>query len=144
MDEIVAFRNFERDYLLITAHNATGNASFTCDFWDKSDLSFANKTKFLNGLAPLDKMKMVTGKAAGPDLNLTNAPSQWDWRPIGVDWLPVRDQGYYCGACWAFSATDALAAILFKQTGRRLAMSEQNLIDCNKNIKTGNWGCTVS
>ena len=40
-----------------------------------------------------------------------------------------------------FSATGAIEAQLFKSTGVLTKLSEQNLIDCNKDFVEGNFGC---
>jgi len=49
----------------------------------------------------------------------------------------VKDQGA-CGSCWAFATTGALESALAAQ-GRKILLSEQNLIDCSRNY--GNNGC---
>ena len=64
--------------------------------------------------------------------------------PPEVDWVrngfvtPVKDQGT-CGACWAFAATGAMEGAHRRVTGRLVALSEQNLIDCSQNF--GTTGC---
>jgi C1A family cysteine protease len=73
---------------------------------------------------------------------ITTSPSSLDWRDYNVVG-PVQDQGYDCAACWAFSAVGAIEGAYTIATGKSVKLSEQQLIDCNYNWLTGNWGCSV-
>ena len=71
-------------------------------------------------------------------------PDSFDWRKFGVV-SPVQDQGFICGACWAFATTGHLESIISIATNSSIVkLSEQQFIDCNRNLKIGNYGCEVS
>lgn len=56
----------------------------------------------------------------------------------------ILKKGYVCASCWTFSTLGALEGQLYKNTMRLKKLSEQNLLDCNKNDILGNWGCRVN
>ncbi|CAK0787246.1 hypothetical protein CVIRNUC_010463 [Coccomyxa viridis] len=70
-------------------------------------------------------------------------PRAVDWRSKGIVG-PVKNQhvnGSACGCCWAFATTGVTECIVAMYTGQPIALSEQQLIDCDR---AGPWydlGC---
>ncbi|WP_153306447.1 DVUA0089 family protein [Desulfogranum japonicum] len=62
-------------------------------------------------------------------------PSSWDWRTNGIV-PPVRDQGS-CGSCWSFGTVGIMESAVRKAGGPLTDLSEQFLINCNRD----DWGC---
>uniref|UniRef100_A0A1J3GGP8 Putative cysteine proteinase n=3 Tax=Noccaea caerulescens TaxID=107243 RepID=A0A1J3GGP8_NOCCA len=62
-------------------------------------------------------------------------PKSVDWRNEGA-MTEVKDQGH-CRSCWAFSAVGAVEGLNKIVTGELVTLSEQDLINCNKE----NNGC---
>jgi cathepsin L len=53
----------------------------------------------------------------------------------------IQNQGL-CGGCWSFATTSAIEAQFYRKTGVLLKLSEQQLIDCNRDDVNGNYGCS--
>ncbi len=66
-------------------------------------------------------------------------PTSFDWRSQG-GCTPVRDQGG-CGSCWAFGTVAVLEAAILIRHGIEVDLSEQWLLNCNRDgfSCSGGW-----
>ena len=68
-------------------------------------------------------------------------PKSVDWRTKGVVG-PIKDQhvnGSACGCCWTFATTGVAECIIAMATGKVIALSEQQLIDCDRAGERSAW-----
>ncbi|KAG8431595.1 hypothetical protein GDO86_018017, partial [Hymenochirus boettgeri] len=59
-----------------------------------------------------------------------NIPKDVDWRDSKCV-NPAKNQGMYCGSCWAFATVGVLESLYCLKTGELLDLSEQQLVDCD-------------
>lgn len=144
--ESVAFTNYITDKNQIEKHNERydlGRETFRRKLNKFSDWSLKQKQASLNGFTFNGTNLPPYENNPGSELERAETPTQIDWRELGYV-NPIQDQGYTCASCWSFSALGALEGQVFKKTGRLHPLSEQYLVDCNKDKVIGNWGCNVS
>ena len=88
--------------------------------------------------APSGPAAGVTGTVYNevfPAVPATGLPVHFDWRDQGIV-TPVKDQGN-CGSCWAFGTAGIMESSLWLDGIANTDLSEQFLIDCNKD----GWDC---
>ncbi|KAH9245967.1 hypothetical protein BASA81_016508 [Batrachochytrium salamandrivorans] len=128
--------NFQASLARVQSHNAQPQRTFDMGvtlFADLSDEEFLQlvETKITDCYAN------GTSTSHFPQQPLLTLPNAIDWRERGAV-TPVKNQGQ-CGSCWAFATVAALEAHHFIHTGKRLILSEQQLVDCSRAY--GNMGC---
>ena len=120
----------------IQAHNAQPDVTFTLGHNEYSDMTteeFAAHFR-LGAHARVTERRHDNNDATATARNLLNddplqLPDYVNWVQLGGV-TPVKNQGA-CGSCWAFSTTGALEGAKFVKTGELVALSEQNLLDCD-------------
>nr|XP_018896481.1 PREDICTED: cathepsin L1-like [Bemisia tabaci] len=114
-----------------------GTAVYGIDeFSDMTVEEFSNKMLTLN----INSYKKRLGeKYDDPSLKHVKAPKNFDWREKGGV-TPIKDQGA-CGSCWAFSTVANIEGLYFNKYKKLVNLSEQQLVDCEKNSDgcRGGW-----
>lgn len=140
---IEAFKNFVDTQKKIEEHNKKfklGLSNFQQSANKFADLSLDDMKKVSTGFHPPPMQMSQRSMSVVAPNSIPKGPKSFDWRKKNSV-TPVKDQGFFCNACWAFSAIAALESFYLIQYGINASFSEQQLIDCNRNKRTGNWGC---
>ncbi|XP_058095663.1 senescence-specific cysteine protease SAG39-like [Magnolia sinica] len=122
------FKIFKSNVELIESFNSAGNRSYKLSVNAFADLTKDEFRATHNGFRPT---RARASKATSFMYENVTAPPSIDWRKKGAV-TPIKDQGE-CGSCWAFSAVAAMEGITQLKTGKLLSLSEQELVDCDRN-----------
>ena len=120
----------------VQAHNADASSTYKMSLNSFADIS---EEEIMKLFPKLDKP--ATTRDSNESLlknSLTQAVTAWDWRAKGAV-NTVKNMGYKCGAGYAFSVTAVLETAYYQKNNKRIDLSEQELIDCGKEL--GNSGC---
>ena len=123
---------FAQNKAVVEQHNAEGH-SWQMGLNHYADLTldeFRSRHGFMGALSTIGT-ELSTAHARHT-IN-GSAPTSVDWRDHDMV-NPVKDQAQ-CGSCWAFSTVDAYESAVAKKTGTLVSFSEQDLVDCVKNVK---------
>lgn len=99
-------------------------------FSDMSQEEFASR--YLKSIKPDEpsKAKVVYTTELSPESSVTQ-----DW--TGTYTTSVKNQ-YYCGSCWAFSATEQIESDAMRTLGDSYTLSPAQITQCD----TGSYGCS--
>ncbi|ETW04213.1 hypothetical protein H310_04555 [Aphanomyces invadans] len=119
---------------LVAQHNQQVHATYTLELNKFADTTWDEfKQLYLGASTPQNCSAAHTARLVAKDV-----PEAIDWRRWGAV-SPVKDQGK-CGSCWTFSSTGCLESHNLLTHGKKVLLSEQNLIDCAQAFD--NHGCS--
>ncbi|XP_057546206.1 cysteine proteinase mucunain-like [Amaranthus tricolor] len=134
------FEIFKDNLNLIDQHNSDESQTFKLGLNKFADLTndefrsiYLGKKTRKSSMRSLSKTKLKSDRYAFKEGD--NLPESVDWREKGAV-ASIKDQGQ-CGSCWAFSAISAVEGINQIVTGDMVALSEQELVDCDTSFNAG-------
>ncbi|OQR94685.1 cysteine protease family C01A [Achlya hypogyna] len=131
--ETTRFQAFVANAQLVAAHNRQVWRSYSLALNVFADTTWAEFQADYLGATPQNcsATHRSTVTAVG------DVPDAIDWRRVDAV-SPVKNQGK-CGSCWTFSTTGCLESHNLLTHGKRVLLSEQNLVDCAQAFD--NHGC---
>jgi C1A family cysteine protease len=127
------FSVFRKTLDTIREHNSKG-LSWEMGLNQFSDMTSDEFSRFVGQFPPSTPSN---AEAFRPSPNFV-APASVDWIAAGAV-TPVKDQGQ-CGSCWAFSTIGAVEGWNFIKNQKLQSYSEQQLVDCSKDVCYGCQG----
>ncbi|KAL9666732.1 hypothetical protein QQ045_001070 [Rhodiola kirilowii] len=132
------FEIFKDNLKFVDEHNADPERSFSLGMNKFADLTNDEYRERFLGVESDARRRRVSSMRSERYVPRVgdSLPESVDWRKEGAV-ADVKDQGQ-CGSCWAFSTIAAVEGINKIVTGDLIALSEQELVDCDT---TYNEGC---
>nr|GMD67510.1 senescence-specific cysteine protease SAG39-like [Ipomoea batatas] len=130
-EKMERFSVFKDNAKYIDSFNQVKNRTFTLGINQFADLSNDEFQQRMGCEMPPTNSEVTPFKYE----NVTVVPPTMDWRQRGAV-TPIKNQ-QQCGCCWAFSAVAAIEGITMIKTRRLIALSEQQVVDC----ETVSHGC---
>jgi len=127
--------HFSKTHDMIKKHNSNPNSTFQMDHNKFSDMTDEEKAAH-TGQVPDIKPK-ATRYVSIQDS--TRAATSVDLRN-DTCMQAIKDQGQ-CGSCWAFASTAVVEFNSCVKSGKKVALSEQQLVDCVTAIPSPYGGC---
>jgi xylem cysteine proteinase len=130
------FAIFKDNLRYIHSHNVQESTpSYSLGLNNLADLTHEEfKTRYL-GTKPPRRSENKVRKTENFIYGDVDAPASIDWRSKGAV-TAIKNQGA-CGSCWAFSTTGSVEGINAISTGELVALSEQQLVDCDTEYDSG-------
>lgn len=131
------FELFAQNYNKIQDHNNANEHPFTLAMNYMGDWTHEEYKERLGYISVRDRGMQSRGEL--PEETSKALPTNVDWRNKGAV-QKIKDQGS-CGSCWTFSATSAIESAWFIKNGNLPDLSEQQMVDCAKDIQGCCFGC---
>lgn len=139
----VASANIIRAYNSVKAHNelyAKGEANYTRTLYKFSHLSESQFMKMYGGLK-LEAPVLSSQYSAWNDATeCDNLPEYKNWVQEGKVGQ-VMDQSP-CGSCYMMSAITALESATTIETGKKIQLSKQHMLECYKKYRNAKTSCS--
>jgi len=127
--------NFFSTHDVIEKHNNKPGVTFKLEHNRFSTMDDEEKKSFLGAVPQAHPHKNHTRSLAIDELITDRQAASVDWRTHNC-MQPVKNQAS-CGSCWAFAATNVIEFNTCVKTGKKVALSEQQMVSCDK----GNGAC---
>lgn len=136
---------FDQSLMQINMWNSRANRSWTAGVHPFMDWTAAEREQRLHGYEPTTPRRLTPLLQRSSEALSHKQRLGGEHDSFEAETPPVRNQGGFCGSCWATAAIEAVEAQLIKSKSPlgRQRLSVQALVDCVSNPKHcgGRGGC---